>query len=120
MHKIEVRNLKITDYMELKKSMIEAYKNWENAYWREHHIQALLEKFPEGQICVLVDDKIVGTALSLIINYEDFGDGHNDREVTGNFTFETHNPEGDVLYGIEVFIHPDFRGLRLGRRMYEA
>ncbi|HPE55394.1 MAG TPA: bifunctional GNAT family N-acetyltransferase/carbon-nitrogen hydrolase family protein [Bacteroidales bacterium] len=120
MHKIEVRNLKITDYMELKKSMIEAYKNWENAYWREHHIQALLEKFPEGQICVLVDDKIVGTALSLIINYEDFGDGHNYREVTGNFTFETHNPEGDVLYGIEVFIHPDFRGLRLGRRMYEA
>ncbi len=120
MPKIEVRNLRITDYMELKKSMIEAYKNWENAYWREHHIQALLEKFPEGQICVLVDDKIVGSALSLIINFDDFGDEHTYREVTGNFTFDTHDPDGDVLYGIEVFIHPDFRGLRLGRRLYEA
>ena len=30
------------------------------------------------------------------------------------------NPLGDVLYGIEVFIHPDYRGLRLGRRLYDA
>src|SRR5690606_10331530 len=28
--------------------------------------------------------------------------------------------EGDVLYGIEVFIHPKYRGLRLGRRLYDA
>jgi len=119
MQKIEVRNLKITDYMALKKSMIEAYKNWEGAYWREHHIQSLLEKFPEGQVCVLVNDKIVGSALSIIVNYEDFGDDHTYRQITGDFTFETHDPEGDVLYGIEVFIHPDFRGMRLGRRMYE-
>ncbi|MCB0807007.1 MAG: GNAT family N-acetyltransferase [Bacteroidales bacterium] len=120
MQKIEVRNLKTTDYPDLKKSMIEAYKNWEGAYWREHHIQSLLEKFPEGQVCVLVNNKIVGSALSIIVNYEDFGDDHTYREITGNFTFETHDPDGDVLYGIEVFIHPEFRGMRLGRRMYEV
>ncbi len=120
MQKIEVRNLRITDYFELKKSMIEAYKNWEGAYWREHHIQSLLEKFPEGQVCVLVNDKIVGSALSIIVNYDDFGDDHTYREITGNFTFDTHDPDGDILYGIEVFIHPDFRGMRLGRRMYEV
>lgn len=120
MQKIEVRNLRITDYMALKKSMIEAYKSWEGAYWKEHHIQSLLEKFPEGQICVLVDGKIVGSALSLIVDYGKFGDDHNYRAITGNFTFETHDPEGDVLYGIEIFIHPDYRGLRLGRRLYEA
>ncbi|MBN2173979.1 MAG: GNAT family N-acetyltransferase [Bacteroidales bacterium] len=120
MQKIEVRNLKITDYMQLKKSMIEAYKEWEGAYWKEHHIQSLLERFPEGQICVLVNDKIVGTALSIKVDYEKFGDDHTYREITGNFTFETHDPEGDILYGIEVFIHPEFRGLRLGRRLYEA
>ena len=34
-------------------------------------------------------------------------------------TFNTHNPEGNILYGIEVFIHPGYRGLRLARRMYE-
>jgi predicted amidohydrolase len=34
-------------------------------------------------------------------------------------TFNTHNPKGNILYGIEVFIHPQYRGLRLARRMYE-
>ena len=44
---------------------------------------------------------------------------HTYARVTGNETFDTHNPNGNILYGIEVFIHPDYRGLRLGRRMYD-
>ena len=44
---------------------------------------------------------------------------HTYAKVTGNETFCTHNPNGNILYGIEVFIHPDYRGLRLARRMYE-
>lgn len=35
-------------------------------------------------------------------------------------SFDTHDPKGDVLYGIEVFIHPDYRGLRLARRLYDV
>lgn len=30
-----------------------------------------------------------------------------------------HNKKGDKLYGIDVFVHPKFRGLRLGRRLYD-
>lgn len=44
---------------------------------------------------------------------------HTYREITANYTFDSHSPKGDVLYGIEVFIKPEFRGLRLGRRMYD-
>ncbi|MEG2820888.1 MAG: carbon-nitrogen hydrolase family protein, partial [Muribaculaceae bacterium] len=40
-------------------------------------------------------------------------------KVTGNETFKTHNANGNILYGIEVFIHPEYRGLRLARRMYD-
>ena len=118
--KIELRNLQINDYLELKDSMIEAYANWEGAYWRESHIAKLLEIFPEGQICILVNGKVVGTALSIIVNYAKFGDNHTYIQITGNYTFSTHDSEGDVLYGIEVFVHPDYRELRLGRRMYDA
>lgn len=118
--KIELRNLEMTDYLGLKDSMIKAYKNWEGAYWKEHHIKALLDKFPEGQIAILADDKVVGCALSLIVNYDDFGDDHTYKQITGDYTFNTHDPLGDTLYGIDVFIHPEYRGLRLGRRLYEA
>ena len=117
---IELRNLELSDYVELKSSMIEAYSDWEEPQWTEEQIRTLLEKFPEGQLVILADGKVVGSALSLIINYSDFDENHSYLAITGNYTFDTHDPEGDVLYGIDVFIHPGYRGLRLGRRLYDA
>lgn len=117
---VELRNLNIEDYEELKSAMLTAYEKWPESYWREHQIQTLLDVFPMGQIGVAVDGVIVGCALSLIIKYEIFGDEHTYQEITGSDTFTTHNPKGDVLYGIDIFIKPEYRGLRLGRRLYDA
>ena len=115
---IELDYLKPEDYAELKETMISSYITMPHSYWKEHHIQRLLEKFPEGQVVVKVNDEIAGCALSIIINLDDFGDTHTYREITGGFTFDTHTYDGDTLYGIDIFIKPEFRGLRLGRRLY--
>ncbi|MCG7856928.1 carbon-nitrogen hydrolase family protein [Flavihumibacter sp.] len=117
---IEVRALTIADFQELKDSMIEAYASMGGQYWGESSLEKLLKKFPEGQICVTLNGKVVGCALTLIVNFNRFGDNHSYRQVTGNFTFDTHDPQGDVLYGIEMFINPESRGLRLARRLYDA
>jgi predicted amidohydrolase/ribosomal protein S18 acetylase RimI-like enzyme len=118
--KIELRNLQLSDYIELKKSMIESYGSWEGSYWKEEQIKRLLEIFPDGQLVILVDGKVVGSALSLIIDYTKFTDTHTYKEITGNYSFDTHTSEGNVLYGIDVFISPEYRGMRLGRRLYDA
>ena len=118
--KIELRHLQMSDYQELKKSMIAAYSNWPGAYWDESHIQKLMDVFPEGQLVILADDEIAGCALSIMVDYDKFGDNHTYKQITGDYTFNTHTSKGDVLYGIELFIKPDFRGLRLGRRLYDA
>lgn len=117
---IEVRSLTIDDYKSLKTAMIEAYASLGGHYWKEESIQKLISKFPDGQIVLTYDGKVAGCALSIIIDYDKFGDNHTYRDVTGNFSFETHNQKGDTLYGIEVFVHPDFRGMRLARRLYDA
>lgn len=117
---VELRNLSLDDYQGLKKAMIASYENWTGALWEKKDIARLLQLFPEGQIGILVDDKIAGCALSLVVDYDRFGDEHTFRDVTGNLTFSTHAPKGDVLYGIEVFVSPEFRGMRLGRRLYDA
>lgn len=117
---IDVRNLTIEDYHELKESMIAAYESMGGKYWREDSLQRLINAFPEGQICVTVNGHVVGCALSLIIDYSKFGNNHTYQQITGNYSFSTHNPKGDVLYGIEVFVNPEFRGKRLARRLYEA
>jgi predicted amidohydrolase/GNAT superfamily N-acetyltransferase len=118
--RIELRQLHVDDYQELRQSMIEAYENWQGAYWREKHLERLLDIFPEGQLGILVDGKVVGSALSIIVDLKSFGTQHSYEQITGNFTFDTHDPDGDVLYGIEIFIHPEFRGMRLARRLYDA
>jgi predicted amidohydrolase/ribosomal protein S18 acetylase RimI-like enzyme len=117
---IEVRKLTKEDYNDLKDSMMQAYDASGNSIWSRASIQNLLNIFPEGQLCVAVDDKVVACSLSIIVEYDIFGDNHTYEQITGKYTFSTHTSLGDVLYGIEVFVHPDFRGLRLARRLYEA
>ena len=117
---VELRNLQVEDYKQLKNSMIEAYPGMENSYWKEEQIEKLLKIFPEGQLVIVVDGKVVGSALSLIV-HEKLVDKNSDyKAVTGNYTFSTHTKDGEILYGIDVFIHPNYRGLRLGRRLYDA
>ncbi|VXB78698.1 Hydrolase YhcX [Flavobacterium sp. 9AF] len=118
--KVELRNLQIEDYKQLKKSMIEAYPQMSESYWKEDHIEKLLKIFPEGQLVIVADGIVVGSALSILVT-EDFAfKTKTYRGITGNYSFSTHNKEGDVLYGIDVFINPNYRGLRLGRRLYDA
>ncbi len=117
--KIELRNLYFDDYFGLKEAMIEAYAGIGGDYWQLDDIKKLLDLFPEGQLCVLVDGKVVASALSIIVDYKKFGDNHTFQEITGNYTFNTHFADGDILYGIEMFVAPEYRGLRLGRRLYD-
>ena len=116
---IELKYLTLNDYQELKTAMIEAYSTMPNSYWKEAHLKSLLEKFPQGQVVIKVNGIIAGCALSIIIDHDDFDGHHTYKEITGNYSFNTHNEKGDTLYGIDVFIKSEFRGLRLGRRLYD-
>lgn len=116
---IEIVFIKPEDYESLKKAMIAAYSNMPGVYWRREQIEKLINKFPEGQVGIKVDDELAGCALSIIVDYAKFGEKHTYREITGDYSFSTYNPDGNVLYGIEIFISPKFRGLRLGRRLYD-
>jgi predicted amidohydrolase/GNAT superfamily N-acetyltransferase len=119
-HHVEIRHLTFEDMSELKSASERVYDGGALSVWTSAILHRLFTVFPEGQICVCVDGKVVGCALSLIIDYAKFGDEHTYEEITAGYDFTTHDAEGDVLYGIEVFIHPEYRGLRLARRLYDA
>ena len=116
--KVEVRKLHMDDYAQLAQSFTRVYAD-KDVFWTHQQIKKLIQIFQEGQIVTVVNNKIVGCALSIIVDYDLVKGDHTYAKVTGNETFSTHNPKGNILYGIEVFIHPDYRGLRLARRMYE-
>lgn len=118
--KVEVMPLDLGRFEDLAVAMKASYPEWNGNLWKLETIQRLIALFPEGQLGIFVNGKLAGCALSIIVDIDKIGLKHNYRQVTGDFTFKTHDPAGDVLYGIEVFVHPDHRGMRLGRRLYEA
>jgi predicted amidohydrolase/GNAT superfamily N-acetyltransferase len=118
-YNIEIIELKIEDYEELKKVMISAYTSMPESYWKEKHITALTKKFPKGQVVVKINGNIAGCALSIIVNEDVLDTAHTYNDITGDFTFSTHSENGNFIYGIDVFVAPDYRGLRLGRRLYD-
>ena len=116
---IELAYLNLKDYQELKQAMIESYTTMPDSIWKEEQIKTLIHKFPEGQAVIKVNNQIAGCALSIIVDYDKFEYNHTYEQITGNYTFSTHTNDGDIIYGIDVFIKPEFRGLRLGRRLYD-
>jgi predicted amidohydrolase/GNAT superfamily N-acetyltransferase len=116
---ITLEFLNINDSNELKEAMIMAYQSMPDAYWKESQIKTLIDKFPEGQIVIKVDGEIAGSALSIIVDYDRFSHHHTYHEITGDYSFNTHDDDGDILYGIDVFVKEKYRGLRLGRRLYD-
>ncbi|MGB5941926.1 MAG: carbon-nitrogen hydrolase family protein [Leeuwenhoekiella sp.] len=116
---IELHYLTLDDYQELKAAMIEVYLNIPDASWRLQDIKRLIKKFPEGQVVLKVNGQLAGCALSIIVDYTRFENHHTYTEITGEYTFDTHSNNGDMLYGIDIFIKPEYRGLRLGRRLYD-
>ncbi|WP_075589824.1 carbon-nitrogen hydrolase family protein [Labilibacter marinus] len=116
---IELSYLNIKDYSELKEVMISSYHALDNAYWAMDKIEKLIDIFPEGQVVIKVNNEIAGCALSIIVSTLELDDYHTYSDITSNYTFDTHTNDGDVIYGIDVFVKPEFRGLRLGRRLYD-
>ncbi len=54
------------------------------------------------------------------MNFDEYDDQHTWDDITDEGYITNHNPEGYNLYGIEVMVHPKYRGMKIGRRLYEA
>ncbi len=88
--------------------------------WTLSQLQSHLRVFPEGQIVIEVDEVLVGSSSSLIVNFDEYSDQHTYDEISDKGYITNHNPEGDNLYGLEVMVHPDYRNMKIGKRLYEA
>lgn len=116
---IELKYLTVDDFEELKSATLESYGGVLDSYWKKQHIEQLTSMFPEGQVVLKIDGNIAGCALSLIVDYDKIEDNHTYADIIEGDAFKNHDPDGDILYGIDVFIKPEYRGLRLGRRLYD-
>ena len=118
-HHLLLRHLCREDWRAVRALMDAIYPDWGGG-WTPAEYTAQLDTFPEGQICIEDKGVVVAAAFSVIVDYDEFGDKHTYDEITGDGRLSTHDPDGDVLYGVDIFVSPDYRDLRLGRRLYDA
>ena len=114
---VRVRCLRVEDYEQLVAMQTLCFPGM--LTWGEEQIGSQIEMFPEGQLCVEIEDRIVASASSLILEFEEYSDWHNWSAVSDHGMIRNHDPEGDTLYGIEMMVHPEYRGFRLSRRLYD-
>lgn len=113
-----VRKLRADDYARLIEIQRLCFPNMQP--WDRSQIESQLKHFPAGQIVVECDGEVVASSSSLIIEFDEYADGHSWSEIADGGYIRNHDPEGDTLYGIEIMVHPDFRGMKLSRRLYES
>ncbi|ABD82917.1 carbon-nitrogen hydrolase family protein [Saccharophagus degradans] len=117
--RLEICNLTGDHYPEIKQLMDAAYNELGGA-WPEHTITYLIEEFPEGQIGIVDGGKLVGIALSVQVDYARFSNPHTYEDIVDSNDNVKNDLSGDALYGLDVVIASSHRGMRLGRRLYDA
>ncbi|MGE3939008.1 MAG: GNAT family N-acetyltransferase [Nitrospirales bacterium] len=118
---VKVRRVRLDDIPALYACQAAAYANYgPGGLCDERQLTMQVEAFPEGQLIATIDNKVVGYAMALIVHLDEDSPWYSYAEITGNGTFSTHDPAGDDLYGVDMAVHPDFRGLGIAGKLYEA
>lgn len=89
----------------------------------EHYLRHI-SLFPDGQFTALVraHDKwvVAGSTSTFRIHWDALHTQHTFFEITDGGWFDHHTPDGEWLYGGDLSVHPDYRGMGMGSRLYDA
>jgi ribosomal protein S18 acetylase RimI-like enzyme len=116
--KIRVRPLRASDFdsvVALQKLCFPSLEPWTREFF-----DSQLELFPEGQICVDLGGVPIASSSALIVDFDLYSEWHDWELISSHGSIKNHDPNGDALYGIEIMVHPKYRGMRLARRLYDA
>lgn len=110
--KIKLRNLKLSDYEQIAELEFRCFPGMKP--WSIEQFENIINSFPEGQVCIEYNKQIIASSLSLVLNFDEYSDIHNFADIISS----GHEESGDTLYGIEIMVAPEYKGLKLSRRLY--
>lgn len=116
-----MRNSTAADASAIAAVASKAYSRWSReqlATERNNLIQ--IAAFPEGQFVAVKDDRIIGYCSSLIVYLLDDSPWYAHGEITGFGSFSTHDPSGNILYGADIAVDPDYQGQGVSQKLYSA
>jgi GNAT superfamily N-acetyltransferase len=88
----------------------------EDQLWSEAQITSHIKYFAAGALCVEENGMLIASATALILE----NPPHTFAAATDNGFIANHNPNGDTLYGVDMAVHPAWRGRGIARKLYQA
>lgn len=116
--RVTLRNVKPEDFDQIVALQLACFPTMKP--WTRAQLESQIRIFPEGQVCIEIDGQVIASAASLVIDDANYYDWQDWLKISDNGYIRNHDPEGNTLYGIEIQVHPDLRGRRLARRLYDA
>ena len=86
--------------------------------YSEAQLRGQIHQFPEGQFVATYQGSIIGYCATFRIPELLALSPHDWATITGRGYASRHDPQGDWLYGMDVCVDPEFRGQRIGQRLY--
>lgn len=85
------------------------------------HVMTHVALFRAGQyVAVLDDGSVVASASSMLVTNLAWSRHSPWHEATGGLALTSHDAKGDVLCGIDISVHPEFRGQGIAGELYQA
>ena len=116
--KLVVRPAALTDVAAISALTAKVYGAAEG--YTRAQLRGQINNFPEGTFVAEYEGDVVGYCATVVVTEDLALAPHTWDEITGGGYGSRHNPDGDILYGTEVSVDPDYRRLRIGQRLYRA
>lgn len=119
---ITVRSYTLADFNDLVKIQSECFPPPfpPELWWNKEQVASHVALFPEGALCAIDGQTIVGSATCNRIQFDPEHPGHTWAEAADNGYIRNYDPNGDTLYGIDIGVRPAWRGRGVARALYEA
>ena len=86
---------------------------------RKEHYLNHIRIFPEGQFVAVCKGHVIGMTTSIRYHLPS-GKFHTFNDVMDGGFLNTHEPNGEWLYGMDIGTHPDYRGKGIATWLYDA
>jgi GNAT superfamily N-acetyltransferase len=107
-------------YEAFKSLMQDCFADLGGDYATEEEMNLLSDLYPRGQIMAFDGKKLVGAVISRVVPFEKFSVAHTQEEVIDLDRYVSDAEEGNALYGLDIFVHADYRSLKLGKMLYDS